>query len=94
MNRDTLLELAERIEGNAFMMRRFLHDHEIPDHMVALEVLGRSNIIDAKVAQIRSEMARDKADNGPAAQNNLNLHTLGDREPSYRPKDPEGTDAA
>jgi hypothetical protein len=93
VNRDTLLELAERIEGNAFMIRRFLHDHELPDHMVALEVLGRSNIIDAKVAQIRSEMARDKADNAPPLAT-PNLHTLGDREPSYRPQNPEGTDAA
>jgi hypothetical protein len=73
MNRDALLELAERIEGNAWMIRRFLHDPEMADHMVALEVLGRCNIIDAKLAQIRKEMARPESGRPDS-------HVLGDRE--------------
>lgn len=72
MNRDALLELAERIEGNAFMMRRFLHDTEIADHMVALEVLGRCNIIEAKLVEIRSTMAR-------AGNQEATGHVIGDR---------------
>jgi hypothetical protein len=91
MNREALLELAERVEGNSWVIRRFLHDPTIEDHMVALEVLGRCNIIEAKVAQIRAEMAREAEqiirENAPKP----NVHTLGAREPSYRPS---GSDAA
>jgi hypothetical protein len=72
MKRDALLELAERIEGNAWMIRRFLHDPSIPDHMVALELLGRLNLIEAKVAQIRNAMAAQES-------GRPDLHVLGDR---------------
>lgn len=71
MNRENLLELAERIEGNAWMMRRFLHDPDMGDIEVAIEILGRIGIIESKVSQIRQELAREEPRN--------NVHVLGDR---------------
>lgn len=61
MNRDALLEVLDRLDGSSWIARRFLNDPSTPDHMVALELLGRLNIIEAKVAEIRSRMAADHA---------------------------------
>lgn len=69
MNRDALIDLLDRIDGSSWIARRFLNDPSVPDHMVALEVLGRLNMIEAKVMEIRSTMA---ADHGK-------VHVIGDR---------------
>lgn len=71
MNRDALLEHAERIEGNAWMIRRVLHDSEVGIAEAALEIVGRIGIIEGHIAGMRNELR------GPARPENV--HLIGDR---------------
>lgn len=80
MNREKLLEHAERIEGNAGIIRRFLHDPTVTPAEAVIEVLGRVQIIEARVAEIRKELS------GESGRPESNLHVLGSR--------PSGGDAA
>lgn len=85
MNREALLEAAERIEGNAWIMRRFLHDPDIGSVEVAIEILGRIGIIEAKLVELRAALTAA----GESVPPKHNVHTLGSREPSYRPQGDE-----
>lgn len=69
MNRAKLLEACERVEGNAWMMRRFLHDPEVGASEAAIEIVGRVGIIEAKLAEIRKALVSEPD----------NVHVLGNR---------------
>lgn len=85
MDRVALYELLERIQGNARLAQHFL-SHEESDVRVVAELIGRADIIESRLAELRGRLTEQES---PRPKHNV--HTLGAREPSYRP---HGSDAA
>lgn len=72
MNRDKLLEAAERIEGNAGIIRRFVHDPTIGSSEIAIEVVGRIGIIEGYLGKLRKALLEDES-----GRPESNVHVLG-----------------
>jgi hypothetical protein len=75
MNRVALYELCERIKGNAALAQHFLSNDD-SDVRVVAELIGRCDIIESKVAEVRGRLEQpDKAERP-------GLHVLGHRPPT------------
>jgi hypothetical protein len=68
-----LLELTRSIKEHAEIMQRFLVDGEFDSANVGLELFGRCNLIEARIAQIRGTLS--ESDSGRPD----NVHVLGER---------------
>jgi hypothetical protein len=71
-DRVALLETLSRIEGNIGIAKWFL-TNEDDDVKVALELLGRANLIEAKLVELRALLASDEE------SAKRNVHLIGDR---------------
>jgi hypothetical protein len=79
MNRVPLYELLERIRGSAGIAQHFLANED-SDARVVAELIGRADIIESKLAELRGRLGEQESE-----RPKHNVHRLGARERD-RPK--------
>lgn len=81
MNRPHAASLAQSIREHAEIAEAFLRGPMEDERRLELEVLGRCNLIEAKLAQLRAEVMRKQSGRPEfsASEVHHHYHVLGDR---------------